>query len=311
MFDKTTIGYCIEGFLVVAGLILLVRLWRVARRDPTSASRRLPPRQAFDADLLFFLIAMLVPMALGWLAASYGSHFFPDADSGHLTLGATYVQEFAMMAVIGVYYWWSAFSERAQPASGPSQRLETTALYPPTSEVYPPSSPLLAPGSPPLSPSFTWPVPLPALSTGMVTFLAALPVVYLVSAIWQTLLDACGYPVAHQNIVEVFLGFTTPLTQALFTIVAAVLVPFNEEMIFRGGLFRGLLAAVPRRWAIGISALVFAAAHLDVTSFAPLTVLGVAFALAYERTGNIRTVIIAHALFNLNTLGALLLGVNA
>lgn len=299
MLDKTTIGYCIEGALVIAGLVVLVRRWRAARRDRASIVRRLPPRHAFHADLIFFLVAILVPMALGQLAATYAGHFFPAADSGHLTLGATYVLEFAMMAIIGVY-WWSATSRRAEFAGGPSQRVGGNALQPQTFAAGSESEPLL------ISP----PRPLPAVSTGVATFLAALPVVYLVSAAWQSLLDACGYPVAHQNIVEVFLGFTTPLTQILFTIVAVVLVPFNEEMIFRGGLFRGLLAAVPRRWAIGISSLVFAAAHLDVTSFLPLTMLGVAFALAYERTGNIRTVIIAHALFNLNTLGALLLGVN-
>ena len=36
-------------------------------------------------------------------------------------------------------------------------------------------------------------------------------------------------------------------------------------------------------------------------SLAPLVVLAVAFSLAYERTGHIGTAIVAHALFNLNT----------
>jgi hypothetical protein len=288
MLDKTTVGYSLEGLFVVAGLIVLIRLWRSARHDPASTVPRLWPRNAFTADLLFFLIAICVPMLLGQLAASYGGHFFPQADAAHLTLGATYVVEFAMLAVIAVYYsrgpdGWSATSLRAGPPA-----------FDPASTPEPPRLP-----------------PRPAISTGVATFLAALPAVYLVSALWQTLLDACGFPVAHQNIVEVFLGLDTPLTQILFTIVAGVLVPINEEMIFRGGLFRGLRAAVPRRWAIGISALVFGAAHFDITSFAPLVVLGVVFALAYERTGNIRTVIVAHALFNLNTLGGLLLGINS
>jgi uncharacterized protein len=38
-------------------------------------------------------------------------------------------------------------------------------------------------------------------------------------------------------------------------------------------------------------------------------VLGVAFALAYERTGRILVPIIGHALFNLNTILLLLAGV--
>jgi hypothetical protein len=286
MLDKTTIGFCLEGLFVVAGLIVLIRLWRSARHDPASSLRRLPPRNAFTADILFFLVAVVVSVLFGWLGATLGHRFFPNADFGQLTLSATFVMELGMISTI-VIYWqsgWSATSGRAAPIAFGTD--------------FTPEPPQLA--------------PLPAISTGIGTFLAAMPIVWAVTAAWTGLLTLCGYPVAHQTLVEVFLGFDTPLMKILFTIVAAVIVPFNEEIIFRGGLFRGLLPVMPRRWAIAISALVFAAMHnLDVTSFAPLAILGVIFALAYERTGNIRTVIIAHALFNLNTLVGLLLGINS
>ena len=45
-------------------------------------------------------------------------------------------------------------------------------------------------------------------------------------------------------------------------------------------------------------------------SFIPLVTLAVVFALAYERTGNIGTTIVAHALFNLNAALLVLAGVD-
>ena len=288
MLDTPTIGYCLEGALVLGGLVVLSRLGlgarRLRRQHASSGSagavpttRRLPVRSLPAEDLGYFAAAVVLPVLLTLVCARLLPHYFSTLNSGQLTLALTFVQELGMIAVIVAYHVW----------------LRTPDPLPAES-VTPPLRPRLA-----------------ALPTGLLTFLAALPLVYLVGGLWQGLLTLCGFPVAHQNIVEIFLGFDTPLTQALFTFVAAVLVPCNEELIFRAGLFRGLRDTIPRPWAIGISALVFAAAHQDVTSFLPLAVLGAVFAIAYERTGNIGTVIIAHALFNLNTLGALMLGVNA
>ena len=61
--------------------------------------------------------------------------------------------------------------------------------------------------------------------------------------------------------------------------------------------------------------MIFAALHVDWTtldgfaSFAPLVTLAVVFSIAYERTGNIGTVMVAHALFNLHTVALIFLGV--
>jgi hypothetical protein len=66
------------------------------------------------------------------------------------------------------------------------------------------------------------------------------------------------------------------------------------------------------RWAILlIPALLFAALHANLASFPQLCVLGIGFSLAYERSGNIAVPMLAHALFNLNTIALLLAGVDA
>lgn len=91
-------------------------------------------------------------------------------------------------------------------------------------------------------------------------------------------------------------------------LVATLLVPVSEEILFRGGMFRYFRTRIPRSAAIVVTSLLFGALHVSwgdhmggLPSLVPLTVLAVVFCLAYERTGSVGTTIVAHALFNLNT----------
>jgi membrane protease YdiL (CAAX protease family) len=62
---------------------------------------------------------------------------------------------------------------------------------------------------------------------------------------------------------------------------------------------------VGRVAAVLASALLFAAVHAHLPSFAPLFVLGSCFAIAYEWSGSILVPMMMHALFNAITLTAL------
>ena len=53
--------------------------------------------------------------------------------------------------------------------------------------------------------------------------------------------------------------------------------------------------------AVGFSAVFFALAHMQSAYFLPLTVIGAALALAYERTGRLTTSIFLHGAINLWT----------
>jgi membrane protease YdiL (CAAX protease family) len=66
---------------------------------------------------------------------------------------------------------------------------------------------------------------------------------------------------------------------------------------------------MPRWLALLLPSVLFAGLHANLASFVPLALLGVVFSLAYERTGRIAVPIIAHALFNLNTIVLILAGV--
>lgn len=105
--------------------------------------------------------------------------------------------------------------------------------------------------------------------------------------------------------VEFLKTTATPGDWVAVVLMAAVVAPLAEEFFFRGYLY-GVLRRYGGRWAaIGVTALLFAAIHGSLVGFAPLALLGVTFALAYELTGSVWTSVLMHALFNGTTLAML------
>ena len=150
---------------------------------------------------------------------------------------------------------------------------------------------------------------LASLKSGLATFLIAMPLVVAVSNAWEFVLTKMGLPMEKQELVSILENTHSAALRWLFVGVAVVLVPAAEELLFRGGLFRFFRTRVPRRVAIGLTSALFGALHVawgdhmvGLPSLLPLVALAVVFCLAYERTGMIGTTIVAHALFNLNTM---------
>jgi len=150
--------------------------------------------------------------------------------------------------------------------------------------------------------------PKPIWARGLATFLIALPLVGAAAFIWQGLLRLCGIEIHEQDIVSLFAETDSPLMLSGMALLAVVSAPVTEELVFRAGLFRFLRTRTPRWVALALPALLFAAVHANLASFIPLAGLGLVFALAYERSGTIAVPILAHALFNLNTIVMLLVG---
>lgn len=153
------------------------------------------------------------------------------------------------------------------------------------------------------------PVYHPVLA-GMVTFLAAMPVVSAIAYLWQKLLGLFGYDAQLQELVDVFKA-ADATGASVMALLAVVIAPLTEELIFRAGVFRYLRTRLPRIPALLIPAVFFAALHGNVAAFAPLVALGIIFAVAYERTGRVAVPMIAHGLFNLHTLLLLVAGVES
>lgn len=85
---------------------------------------------------------------------------------------------------------------------------------------------------------------------------------------------------------------------ALFVVVAVVMAPLFEEIVFRGFLFRGLANSWGWVWGALASAAVFGLAHLQLDVFVPLATLGFFLAWAYKRTGSLWSCIAMHGIFN-------------
>lgn len=91
------------------------------------------------------------------------------------------------------------------------------------------------------------------------------------------------------------------LATVLAVIAAVVMAPLLEEVIYRGLLFQALHRRVGLWPAAVLSAVIFAAVHVEVTQplfSGGLALLGVLFAWLLVRTGSLVVPIVAHAAFN-------------
>jgi uncharacterized protein len=99
----------------------------------------------------------------------------------------------------------------------------------------------------------------------------------------------------------------------LAVIAAVILAPVAEELLFRGLLFTALVRRRGLHVAAIVSSLVFAVVHVDVAVSQPLalvglTIVGMALAYAYQRSGSLLVPIAGHAAFNGITLVVALVG---
>ena len=140
---------------------------------------------------------------------------------------------------------------------------------------------------------------------------AAWPVVVALNMGWVLLLRRLGLPDDPQPMLAIFQNARSPVVIVGLLAVACGIAPLYEELLFRGGLYRFCRQKLGRPWALVLSGGIFGAVHANLASLLPLAVLGMALALAYEATGDIRVPVVAHALFNLNTVLLLLAGVSS
>jgi membrane protease YdiL (CAAX protease family) len=110
-----------------------------------------------------------------------------------------------------------------------------------------------------------------------------------------------------QPLIFEFLKMTEAKSILSFIGLAVIAAPVTEEILFRGLLYPILRDRWGMKWAVGVSAVLFAFAHVHAPTFLPLMFLGVMLALAYEYSGGLLLSIFIHATFNLFTVLNLLL----
>ena len=138
-------------------------------------------------------------------------------------------------------------------------------------------------------------------------YLAMLPPLWLISALYQLLLQKAGIPFSLQDVAEVLTAPASwPLRTALFFIVICV-APAFEEIVFRGILLPFAVRRLGFWPGIFLISLIFGGLHLHLPSFLPLFLLSVVFCLAYARTRSLWVPVGMHMLFNAVTVVLVLL----
>ncbi len=82
-----------------------------------------------------------------------------------------------------------------------------------------------------------------------------------------------------------------------FQLLAVVAAPLFEEYLFRGLVYKGMRRSMKPALAMVASAAIFAIVH-PPAGFLPVFGLGIATAIAFERTGLLLAPILAHVVYN-------------
>lgn len=135
-----------------------------------------------------------------------------------------------------------------------------------------------------------------------VTLLAVWPL--MVAAIYLTmrvggLIWGEDFQMSRHRELNVIAEYKAPQLRALVFVVAVVIVPFFEEMLFRG-MFQSMIRAYTRRvWtAIILCSIIFTTVHPNISHWAPLFILSMGLGYVYEKTGSLWTAVFMHAMFN-------------
>lgn len=129
---------------------------------------------------------------------------------------------------------------------------------------------------------------------------------------WSTALIVSIATVAAAFVADVFNVLLPPMPEALERVLeqmmdgplwvtllcVSVFAPFFEEWLCRGMILRGLLQKMKPGWAIVISALFFAAIHMNPWQALPAFMLGCLFGYVYYRTGSLRLTMLMHGVNN-------------
>ena len=144
------------------------------------------------------------------------------------------------------------------------------------------------------------------LMLGLVTGLGLVLISMVLALLTSQLIHALGDQVEPQKLVTLIAEESAKKenipTLIFFVVMAVAVAPVAEEILFRGILYPAVKQiGYPRLAAIG-TALLFALFHVNLLTFASLTVVALGLIALYEFTDNLLAPITAHAVFNASNL---------
>jgi membrane protease YdiL (CAAX protease family) len=147
---------------------------------------------------------------------------------------------------------------------------------------------------------------LRALAWGVGLLFTALPLVFGTSQLVSEWIRS-RYGQDSQEIIQVFRDSTHPGQRVSIILLAVVIAPITEELVFRGYLYTVIKRFFGSLPSLVFTGVLFGLVHVNVPALVPLFVLACAFTIAYEVTGSLFVPMAMHALFNALNLVAVLL----
>ena len=136
----------------------------------------------------------------------------------------------------------------------------------------------------------------------LLNLLAVMPVVLgaiiLTTIIGKLILGDRFQMPQHEELKQI-IAYSQWQVRALIVLTAVVVVPFVEELIFRGMIQTLLRSYTVKPWpAIFLASLVFVVFHADMPHWPALFALSLCLGYSYEKSGSLFRSVFVHALFN-------------
>ncbi len=115
----------------------------------------------------------------------------------------------------------------------------------------------------------------------------------------NVLMTLLGNEPEPQAAVQMLQNTDSLLHRCVLGFLAVILAPVSEEVLFRGMIYPTIKQLGFPHLALWGTSIVFAMTHANLMAFVPLIFVAVMLTWLYEKTGNLLTSIVAHAVFNL------------
>ncbi len=137
-----------------------------------------------------------------------------------------------------------------------------------------------------------------ALLLALLVAMAVLPIAWTLGQVSARLMHALHVETVVQAPVQMLQGASSLPTKLVIGVLAVVVAPFVEELVFRGLIYPTLKQHGFPGLALWGTSLLFAAIHNNLAILLPLAFLAIVLTLLYETTDNLLAPIFTHSLFN-------------
>ena len=141
---------------------------------------------------------------------------------------------------------------------------------------------------------------------GVAIMVGVMPLLIGYNFVAQMVMQWMGYEPPVQDVTRIIFGASDLATKIYFALLAVVVAPVVEEMLFRGILLPALTRKAGVKPAIVTVSLLFAAVHGHLPSAVPLFILSAALSLGYIYRGSLVTSIAMHSFFNSMTIAVIM-----